>query len=341
VTGLVFAIGFLVGPFACVQLHVLIHELGHAVAGRLVGLRVLSIRVGLLRIGFRRPFVTVAREVRGRHVLGGATSLVPRHVDQVPGAVRTGILGGPIATAALLIALTAALFVWGDPQQGNSFFILGANATYALLMLLGSVTSSRTRRTDAGLLKLLRANDPAFISAYRFAVLTAAAWDCRYKRETGLPLREALDRATSKDAERNWSIPVMAAIYALEERQDEAAVSMLEAVLASDGTRNPGAWLSARTHMLAFQAVVRRDQSAVKQLLARAAPEYRERSDAGPRSRALFTVARLIGEGRVEDARHCFDSIRTTRPETGGALWLEDRVRDLFATPVSDSGAKP
>lgn len=98
-------IGFGVSVVAAFYVMLAIHELGHVVAGRFVGFRCRSLRVGPLV--FHRPFQVSVYRGPGA-VVNGVAELSPFASDKLAGRGVVMVLGGPVAnflSAAIVLLL--------------------------------------------------------------------------------------------------------------------------------------------------------------------------------------------------------------------------------------------
>lgn len=114
-----------------------VHELGHYIAGRLVGLRFYSLKVG--------PFLWQNTGSRVRfsyektsQLAGGYAAMGPTDQENLLRKHRLFILGGPIASLLLVALIWVGLpwqhALWGD-RKGESFLQLGFNMLVTLIAL--------------------------------------------------------------------------------------------------------------------------------------------------------------------------------------------------------------
>ncbi len=130
-----------------------VHELGHYIAGKFVGLQFYALKVG--------PFLwqNTGNRVRfscekGSQLAGGYANMGPTDQENLLRKHRLFILGGPIASLLLVAAIAVCLpwqyAIWGD-RKGESFLQLGFNmlviliAFYAVYFAAASVIPFRIR----------------------------------------------------------------------------------------------------------------------------------------------------------------------------------------------------
>jgi hypothetical protein len=126
-------VGSLVLVLAMLWLQIVVHEAGHAIAGRLVGRRLVAAGVGPLRLecGVGGWQLRWGGGVQG---LGGFAAMLPaRDTRETPRQMATFLLGGPLAN--LLCAAVAGAVLWAaPPDNGMATVALAATAFGGVLM---------------------------------------------------------------------------------------------------------------------------------------------------------------------------------------------------------------
>ena len=206
----------LVGTFSvfiAFPVSVLLHEVGHAVFGRLAGYTVTSLGIGFGRpwlvIPLRgvRVYLTTTGPVQGGLTFAFLPRLLPARLPQM-----TYIAGGMLVNAAL-----AGLFLaWWKFLNGNAAFCLAFAAVNGGLTLLSLVplpvyVGSLPIRTDgAHMLEVLTTGTQSYPSPMTIQGLPAlrrfllAVGDTRFLR--AYLVSAASDCAALGDAERAWSL---------------------------------------------------------------------------------------------------------------------------------------
>jgi Zn-dependent protease len=108
-------------PLLAVFMVIVVHELGHLLAGWSVGFRFISIRFGPIQIV--RPFrISLARKDHQRAGASGSTGMFPTNIKGIRVRMLTMVLGGP--TANLLCACAVILIVPGISIFRDWFVLL-------------------------------------------------------------------------------------------------------------------------------------------------------------------------------------------------------------------------
>ncbi len=100
---------FVVILLLLLYLVIAIHELGHVIAGKLIGFRLYYITIGPLKIERRRQKIVVGR-IPTRSMPGGLAGMIPPDSRNLRRRVATMIAGGPAATL-LLTGVAGAVFM--------------------------------------------------------------------------------------------------------------------------------------------------------------------------------------------------------------------------------------
>jgi len=199
--------------------HVVVHELGHVAAARVVGSRLESLRLGPIavrRVGDR--FRVEKNRLRLRGVLGSALS-IPTKEEGFERAYAVTILGGPAATIALTLLSWAGARVVSPPAsdaEAIASFVLWHSTFVGVFLAVMNLVPMRLRsgmRNDGSRAWMaLRARTEGAREALRFtlnstqgrrprdwdrtaeALVAAAETDTRYAPEVRLAaLGVALD----------------------------------------------------------------------------------------------------------------------------------------------------
>ena len=142
-----------------------IHEIGHAIAGRLVGLDVVAIVLGHGRTVWSGHVAGVPIDVRAWPTVGGATLFGTTRSTWLRFRMFVAVLGGPLANVACLIGCSAwfGLAMWQDAGRVfaglaplTGFWLANAYALLANLLPRRVQGANGANRTDgAHLLRLL------------------------------------------------------------------------------------------------------------------------------------------------------------------------------------------
>lgn len=187
---------------AALVVHVVVHELGHVAAGRAMGSRLESLRLGPIavrRVGERLRLEPNPIRVQG--VLGSALSL-PTRDEGFARTFAVTALGGPAATVALSLACWLGARAVSPPSSDDeavaSFVLWHAAAVGAFLVAVNLVPIRlRTgfRNDGSRILMALRARTAGAREALRFTLHVARG---RRPREWGRTV-DALVAAADSD----------------------------------------------------------------------------------------------------------------------------------------------
>ncbi|MSR57630.1 MAG: hypothetical protein EXS05_08155 [Planctomycetaceae bacterium] len=136
------------------EVSIALHELGHAIVGKLAGLRVVACGIGIrrplfhFRLGETHYFVA-------RPLSGGVTLLLHDSIRTPRWRMILSVAGGPLAS--LLTAIGAATWIYIDER---SHFVTGV----AVISTFFFVTSSIPKWAPFG--NMVLANDAALVTAY-------------------------------------------------------------------------------------------------------------------------------------------------------------------------------
>ncbi len=171
---------FLVAALLLVPVHVVVHELGHAFAGALVGFRFMSIRVGWLTVSRRGERLTSSWSRPSSTELLGFHAATPSSADGLWWKRALYAAAGP--TSSVLAGLAFWLGARALPSTVESSLwsrALGAGAWVGFglgaLNLVPFRTKSGFATDGLTVLDSLRPQTPATAAAYRFAALSAQA----------------------------------------------------------------------------------------------------------------------------------------------------------------------
>jgi hypothetical protein len=299
----------------------IVHELGHASAGALLGIRLLSVQVGRVRLHLR----PLRLRWIGRQFIGGLVQPAPEIGALPRWRQALFILGGPAAS----VACAAVVLTWALQSPSPVRPFLGA-AGFASA-LAGIIALTPWRMTDEGmpsdglaLLKLLRRSAPQLL-ATQILALTAAG---KRPREWHVSL-ERLAEAAAKDG--GWTT-LFAYELALDTGSTEQARVMLERGLATSADHpeiRTDVLLQAAMFYALIDADPERARAALPLQLANTEPWYP----------LLAHAAVLAAEGRLDEARAArgawLTGVEATPKENralriGGNEWvLDDLARRL------------
>jgi Peptidase family M50 len=281
----------MLGCLLAFYIAVLVHELGHLIAGIASDFEFHGIGVGLFSLnkvarGFR------LRIVPRRIVTGGYTDMAPRQAEALVGRLIRLTAGGPIATVLLLIV--TLLLPWS--------FLIGCLLVVDLLLTFSALVpyAVQGHTSDAKKVLILARRGPD--SDRLAAIVYLLALDAR-----GIELRdwpcELLEKATATTADTTFRGVELGLRYlvALDSGDAEAIAGALEQALAwshevsSEARR---AWFANASY---FQGIFRNNASLASAWLRRA---YNVRGAVSRKawdSRPLAAIA--FAEGKYAEAR--------------------------------------
>lgn len=329
-------LSFLALLMGFIWLHVLIHELGHAIAGHLAGMEALSIGV----LGWRWDHDGRAwRRRRGDAVAGisGYALMAPRSAAELNRArVAFFVLGGPAAN--ILLATPALAFWLGG--NGSGLALLAAKACAIVGLGFGLVNLLPFRsggfRTDGGtLLDLLRDPQGMAIGFTALHVLRASRAGIRardWSRELLPPWSEYRDLQT----EAIVCAAVNCLLRALDENDAEVADQCAQRVAARfDGIC--GAPRSGIALAMAMHAVLREQPlECIRAWRAQIGPHLLDLSA----YLAWIDAEIAFREGRFDEARLLIQHAREALPrliDAGARIALQDYL-DALAERLAGKG---
>ena len=291
------------------------HELGHALVGRAVGLRVIEVVLGS---GPRLARVRVGEtDVEVRLLpFGGHSVMVPLEPSRARLAV--GVLAGPLAN---LVVVVVTIFVW--PRSGpwvaplviaNSLVLVGNLWPMKVATPLGPVRSD-----GLALLTLIRspADELREMDALRYAAETAAALE---RRDLAAAVRHAERGLAAHPIDAVLRHFLTVAL--IRDGRFDTARAHLQTLLASDGIEPHQRAIDLNN--LAWANLMSGDAALLDEALA--ASEEAERKIAwhpavkGTRGYALILTGR-VDEGLARARRaHAAHSAKTDRATTACVL---------------------
>lgn len=294
--------GLLVGIFLGAQLQVLVHELGHALAGRASGLRLIFMVAGKLAY---EPGSGL--NVGWSHLLTfGATGLVPTlemTLPQIVRAMRTSVTAGPLV--GLLFSGACWLGFLTAPTGGWKSF-LWATALVGIYLHVISLLFGVTRQglvTDGGQLLLLRPG--AEIAEARAAVpALLARMEVQRPRDWPITLVEAARRSQGEPSAELGALQ-FTINYALDTADLGGAERLPEQARTLNAerpeARRSSFWVE-ETYLLARQG----HADAAREAFDAGVPD----PDLSPVTRLRVQTAVLIAEGHPEEAMKTIEAAR-------------------------------
>ena len=236
----------------------IVHELGHAVAGKFAGFRILFIGIGPLKI--RPPFHLKWGGEGWLPDASGFTALSPIHSDGLRNRAIATLLGGPLANLA---TATLVMFTNGGKGAFFAWFVL-----FSITAALGSLFPFRKLAQSDGkrILMLLRNGR----EGKRLLALLQLRADMRKGVEADQLRADFIAIATaiqddSPDTVSAYEIAYSAAFY---RHEDAEAARLLEICLKYSGFAGPLMRQAIVTEAVIFQARRRKRADLAEQWLA-------------------------------------------------------------------------
>jgi hypothetical protein len=267
---------------------VLVHELGHLVAGLGVGFELRTLAVG--------P-ILVAREARGwklrftprRFLVGGFTGMVPKSADRLVDRFLRLVLGGPAASLLLLIVTLVLIPVF----PSNSVVRVLLYVSLFLTVMCCLPFTVRSQPTDAKSILLLIRRGPG---AERLAaVLYILALDSQQVEPRDW-LPELVDRLNipTKDKSYLASAIFFRYAFALDSGDVERIAEAIERGLSINHQASPDIQRAFQVAASCFQGIFRHDAELAQAWLqsARAVKHTASRKDWDAKALASIALAR-------------------------------------------------
>lgn len=301
---------------------VAVHELGHMIAGRIVGMPPGAIAIGGLVV-FKSGPRWIVRFDYGSMLGGGLTKVLPRRTDYSRGAFAWMVAGGPLASLLLTAACGLAL-VWHGPGEWAWISTLFWGALLTVVMSLLPYSSGLNKSDGARLWTILRRPEQFGPWAALLALQTEETEGVTPRNWNA----EVFERALRADGStREYPYIQLLAFYRCLHLGDvPAALQHLEDGLATSQRCGKGlrqhlfleaAWASAR---------IRRSVPQARAWLAHAGDV------AKPLSTDAVEAAIAICERRYSDARGYQAAFRARllkrKLASGLALFALERVED-------------
>lgn len=326
--------GFLILPALYVT--VAIHELGHLVAGRTVGMRPGGFMIGGVVI-FKSGARWVIRFDHRRMFSGGLAKLLPQKGDFRPASFGWAIAGGPIASLMFTVVWGLVAFRYGNGLWGWIATLFWAAL---LITVLPLVQFSRGTSDGARLWKLMRRPDQTRP--------WMALWALQGEETCGvLPrnwdpelVRQMLVADPTSD---QYPYIQLLAFYRLaDEKNEQAALEHLENALAKSARCSKVLRQCIFLEAAFSSALWRKNVLQARTWLARAG-QVRE-----PRSTCGVEAAIAICEKRYDDAVRLLNTagvrIERRRLDSGLARFAKEKLaeyKELCANAERDSPLVP
>ncbi len=318
-----------VSVLAWMALAVFLHELGHALGGRLCGMRPLMFAAGPVRVTRTAHGWQWSRHSL-RHGLLGFVSMLPNPLRPFAPQLRALAAGGPLASfACAVVAGVAAMSLDGTPR----FHALAFIATSAVVLVMTAVPMRvGGMETDgAQLLDLARGGRGAQVKAIVMGLTVQSLSGVRPRDLDARLISEGLALADGDPGLDPGirAFPLMLAALQADDAGDTATRDMRMARVAALVADMPAAMRAQFALELAWHAAMCGDADAAVAWRTEAAGGI---TDASDRHRVEAAIAHL--QGQADDARR---AIRAARDglhrswDQGGAQWAGDQLDRLEA----------
>jgi len=278
-TGLLFNL-LLFPAFAIVA--TAMHELGHALAGHLAGLRVVRVSIGVGNACFRFKIGHVEMRVH-EFPLGGMTWMVPSSARGIRWRMWVAVLGGPLTNALMLLALLPVLdvrfstvLVHGRFAPLETWAI--AHLVVLVLSLMPTLLPSGAGTAVSDGLALLEI--PLMTEPEKERLMNAgrviAARDA-YERRDHEQALEICETGLRRDPDCVALRNVQGCVF-LERRQFDRAQEVFAALLADDGLEP--AWRDVFRSNLAWSALRLERQEILLEALHHSEQVFRRQTGA-------------------------------------------------------------
>jgi len=278
-------------------LTVLIHELGHLIAGKAAGFRFLMISVGPFKV--QKSGETI-RPGLNKHLntSGGLTLMIPERLDPENSKMIWFIAAGPIANfilGAVTVSL-AVIFSGAETTPGLNYalYFLFTTGIVSILLGLASIIPSESDAFESDgrqILDLLRGGDKA-ITKQRLTVLSVSILNGTRPRDIDTRLLESvLSRSDSQSFSQASTARFIAAYHHLDSGNIEAAEQIFDSLISDlENEKMPmlkGTLFSEKAFIL---SAYRHDAGAALPFLEKARKGYVEKQTLS-RAEAAWHIA--------------------------------------------------
>jgi hypothetical protein len=312
----------LIGFIPALYFSILVHELGHVVAGLSAGFELRALMVGAVVLT-RQAQGWKCRVIPRRILVGGLTAMVPASADRLVGRYIRLTLGGPGASTALLLITWILMSIF--PHSAGVRVLLLINL---LIVITACVPYTwRSRASDGKLFLLLTRTGPA---AERLAaMLYILALDAQHVEPRDWPqaLVEKMNLPTKDDAFLLNAI-VFRYARALDTGDPERIAEAIECALsASQGTR-PDVRRAFYAAACCFQGFFRHDVRLAEAWLDDARKVKGAVTPTDWDSRAMGAIA--LAKGQHTEARACLTRyLAMLDRQPAGGMIAAERARTL------------
>ena len=324
---------WLVGFLPALFLGILLHELGHLVAGRLAGFEFYRILAGPLMLARESSGYKLRFLPKRILALSGQTAMIPRTAENLRRGFALFAAGGPVMTALLFVPLL--LIPWGPVAS----CLLVANLVMAFFSWVPMTISGS--HTDGKILRTLAREGPL---ADRFAaILYVMAIDSRGVGTAPPWPREIVDRLSAEvpgpaDREFLAEAAVLLHLHVFDGGEPTVVAAALERVLADAGRLRVDLRRAYFAEAAFFQGVYRGNAD-----LARAWLEDARKIKGGVALKdwnagALAAIA--LAEGKPAEARPCIDraiALLDRQPGMRGGVIADRRRLMALAAPLPEA----
>lgn len=284
---------------------VVIHEIGHFLAGKAVGFKFFMLTVGPFKIQ-RKGDRLHAGMNKHLNTGGGLTIMLPKTERYEDSDMFWFILGGPIGNFAfMLICLAAVLiFVMISPDFAASLaaYVLYTNAFVNLLIGASALIPTKTDAFESDgtqLLDLKRGGDKAAIKQ-KLMALTITTWNGTRPRDIDKDKLDSLLQMTAGKTDSSaLTARLIAAYYHLDSSQVDEAEAEIDAII--EGLEKEGNVILEGTvysEKAYVAAAFRKDAETAQKYLNKAEKGYTE-----DQTIARAQAALLILNKNVEEAK--------------------------------------
>ncbi|HKL15322.1 MAG TPA: site-2 protease family protein [Balneolaceae bacterium] len=291
---------------AALIISVAIHEVGHFIAGKVVGLKFIMLTVGPLKIQ-RRGSQTHIELNKHLNLGGGLTVMLPKTDRFNDSDMFWFIIGGPLGNIAISVLSIAAiltlLFLSPGYVESLTVYTLYTIGFVSLIIGLAALLPTKSNGFESDgtqLLDLKRGGDKALIKQ-KLMVLSIAAWNGTRPRDLDKDeLLSLLQMTESSKSTTALSVRLISALYYLDRGEVDNAETALDYIiecLKEEGNVVLEGTIYSEKAFIA--AAFRKNAETAREFLKKAKKRYAEAQTIARAEAALSVLTNNIEEARA------------------------------------------